>query len=173
MAMAPKMSIMGELIAAGAGRAQVGAEQAPGGLAEAPRLPGFHAERLHDAHAGDGLVQDVLDFGQLVLPPARGGAHPLADAPGRHQDEGHEDHQHPSQLAAQAAPRPCGEEEGEELLQEFGQHGGKRVLHSFDVVDDGRQQRSGGVAAGRTPPSGAGLREYSSLRRSVIMPKPA
>ena len=39
IAMAPKMSIIGELMAAGAHRAQVGAEQPPRGLAEAARSP--------------------------------------------------------------------------------------------------------------------------------------
>ena len=69
----------------GADGAQVGAEQAPGSLAEAARLPRFHAERLHDAHAGDGFVQDVLDLGQLVLTLASGAADPAPDAPRRQQ----------------------------------------------------------------------------------------
>ena len=42
--MAPKMSIIGELMAAAPHRAQVGLEQTAGGLAEAAGLPGFHAE---------------------------------------------------------------------------------------------------------------------------------
>ena len=46
-----------------------------GRLAEAEGLPRLHAEGLDDADAGNGFVQDVLDFGELVLALARGGAY--------------------------------------------------------------------------------------------------
>ena len=55
--------------------AQVGAEQALGGLLEAQNLPQLGVEGLHDAVAGDGLMQNVLNLGQLVLPGAGAGAH--------------------------------------------------------------------------------------------------
>ena len=74
--MAPMMSIIGELMAAALTERRLALEQAPRCLAEAPGLPCLHAEGLHDADAGDGLVQDVLDLGQLVLSVARGRAHP-------------------------------------------------------------------------------------------------
>ena len=60
--------------------AQVGAEQALGRILEAQNLPQLGVERLHDAVAGHGLVQNVLNLGQLVLPGAGAGAHFAADA---------------------------------------------------------------------------------------------
>ena len=60
--------------------AQVGAEQALRRFGEAGNLPGLHAEGFHDAVAGDGLVQNVLNVGQLVLASARGVANPVPDA---------------------------------------------------------------------------------------------
>ena len=51
----------------GADRAQVGAEEPAGGLLEAQRLPQLHVEGFHDAVAGDGFMEDVLDLGELVL----------------------------------------------------------------------------------------------------------
>ncbi len=88
-------------------RAQVGAEQAAGRRAEAGDLPVLHAEGFHDAVAGDGFVQDVLDFGQLVLPAARGAAHPAADFARRINDDGNEQQQHPGQsLCPALRPRP-------------------------------------------------------------------
>ena len=145
MAIAPKMSIIGELIGGGADRAQVGLEQAPGGFAEAPRLPGFHAERLHDAHAGDGFVQDVLDLGQLVLPLR---VVLRTRCPMRRADISTNGTKMTSTQASRPPKRTTttrGEEEGEELLKKLRQHGRNGVLHALDVVDDRRQQRAGRV----------------------------
>ena len=38
-----------------------------------------------------------------------------------------------------------GKEKSEKLLQEFRQHARHGVLHALDVIDDGRDQRAGGV----------------------------
>ena len=62
----------GELMAWMRTAAQVGAEEAAGGLLEAQHLPKLHVEGFDDAVAGDGFVQDVLDLGELVLAAARG-----------------------------------------------------------------------------------------------------
>ena len=63
----------------GAHRAEVGAEETARGLAEAEQLPELHVEGFDDAVAGDGFVQDVLDFGELVLAFAGGLADAAAD----------------------------------------------------------------------------------------------
>ena len=47
--------------------AQVSAEEAAGSFLEAEDLPDFSGEGFDDAIAGDGFVQDVLDFGDAVL----------------------------------------------------------------------------------------------------------
>src|SRR5579883_1302047 len=59
-------------------RTQVRPEQAPRGVAEAPHLPRLHAERLDHADAGDGFMQQIVNFCQLVLAFARGGANAVA-----------------------------------------------------------------------------------------------
>src|SRR5208283_378219 len=129
----------------GAHRTQVCHKKPARGFAETARLPGFHRESLHDADASNGLLQYVLDIGDLVLPFARGGAHPLTDPPRRHDHEGNEDGEHPCQASAQQDHDGRGEQEGEELLQELRQHRGQRVLHPVNVAHDRRQQRAGGV----------------------------
>ena len=129
----------------GAHRPQVRLEQAACSLAETLGLPRLHRERLHDADTGNGLLQNVLDVGDLVLAFAGGGAHPLADAPRRQDDEGNEDGQHPGKASAEQDDHRGGEQEGEELLQEFRHHGGDGVLHPVNVAYDRRQQRAGGV----------------------------
>ena len=129
----------------GAHRAQVRLEQPAGGLAEALRLPRLHREGLHDADAGNGLLQDVLDVSDLVLAFARGGAHALADPPRRHDDEGNKDGEHPGKASAEQDDHGGGEQEGKELLQEFRHHGGNRVLHAVNVAHNRRQQCAGGV----------------------------
>ena len=48
-------------------RVEIRPEETARRLLEARGLPTLHGEGLHDAIAGDGLVQDVLDLGQLVL----------------------------------------------------------------------------------------------------------
>ena len=50
-----------------------------GGLLEAQNLPQLGVEGLHDAIAGDGFVEDVLNLGELVLAGAGAGAHFAAD----------------------------------------------------------------------------------------------
>ena len=92
------MSISGEESDGDANRAQIGAKQAAGGVAEAPHLPVLHAEGFDDTDAGDRLVQDVLDLRQFVLAPASGMPHPGADLARRHENKGHEDQQHQGEL---------------------------------------------------------------------------
>ena len=81
----------------------------------------------------------------FVLALARGGAHTLADAPRRHNNDRHEDDQHPGQASAQHDNHQRSEDEGKELLEKFSQHAGHRELHLLDVVDDRRQQRARGM----------------------------
>ena len=130
----------------GAHRAQVGLEQPPrrhrgsGCVSQASMREG-----LHDAHAGDGFLQDVLDLRQLVLAAAGGGAHAVADPSGRHHHDRDKDDQHPGQASAQQDHHAGSEEEGKKLLQKFRQHRRERKLHPLDVVHDRRQQCAGGV----------------------------
>ena len=124
---------------------QIRPEEPPRCLLEARHLPALHREGLHDAIAGDGLVQDVLDLGQLVLPMPRGVPHASSHPPRRTDDHRHEEEQHPCQLAAHDDDEPRGEDEGKELLQKLREHRRHRVLHALDVIDDGGEDRAGGV----------------------------
>ena len=90
----------------GADRAEIGAEEPLGGLAEAEEFPELHVEGFHDAIAGDGLVQDVLDIGELVLAAAGGAANIAADAEnGPGGDHGQKDRQNPGQACPPARSR--------------------------------------------------------------------
>ena len=126
-------------------RAQICPEEPLGSLAKARHLPGLHAEGLYDPVAGDGFLQDVLDVGQFVLPAARGVPHPASDLSRRVDDERDKQQQHPGKFPPQHDHRDGGEQKGKELLQKFRQHARHGVLHSLDVVDDGRDQRPRGV----------------------------
>ena len=107
---------------------------------EARGLPAFHAEGLDDAVAGDGLVQNVLDLGQLVLPLAGGGAHPPADPAREKTITGTNISSTQANLPPRATTTAGDENQGEELLQELGQHLRSCELNLVDVVDDGRNQ---------------------------------
>ncbi len=85
----------------GADGAQIGFEQTPRCFTEASHLPGLHAEGLHNANAGDGFVQQVMDFGELVLPFASGGADPVSNPAGGQDDERHENNQAPRSAGGQ------------------------------------------------------------------------
>src|SRR5690348_6687020 len=127
-------------------RAQVGSEQPTCRRPEPAHLPLFHAERFHDAVAGNGFVEQVVDVGQLVLTAAGGVAHPPANpARGKNHERDKQD-QDPGQLAAQHDDHAGDKDEGEHLLQEFSQHRGHGVLHALNVVNDGGEQSAGGVA---------------------------
>ena len=86
-------------------------KQAPGCTAKAHCLPGFHAERLHDAVAGDGLVQDVLNVGQLVLTPPGCVANAPADPPRRINNEWDKQNEYPGQSSTQQDDYTGGEDE--------------------------------------------------------------
>jgi hypothetical protein len=101
IAIAPNVSISGELMAAAATDRRLARKQALRRLAESRHFPRFHAEGLHDAVAGDGLMQNVLHVGQLVLPACVWSTDAAADAHGRENDDWDKQQQHPGQLAAQ------------------------------------------------------------------------
>ena len=82
--------------------AQVGAEQATGRFLEAQNLPQLGVERLHDAIAGDGFMQNVLNLGELVLTGAGAGANFPADLARGCDDHRNEQHQRPAELSAQS-----------------------------------------------------------------------
>jgi hypothetical protein len=104
--MAPIESMSGELIAWARTERR---------LARKSRRAAF----FDDAVAGDGLVQDVLDFGELVLAAARGLAYAAANLARGADHNGQEDEQDPGEFAAVADDHDDGEDEGEELLQEL------------------------------------------------------
>ena len=117
-------------------RAQVGAEQALGSPAESGELPGLHAESFHDPIAGNGLVKDVLDVGEFVLAFTRGGAGTSADLARRKNDERNKQDKQPGQLPSQHDDNCHSKNEGEELLQRFGENIRHRELNALNVVDD-------------------------------------
>src|ERR1022692_967512 len=124
---------------------QVGAEQAARRSAKAGNLPLLAVEGLYDAVAGNGLVQDVLDLGKLVLSMPGSAADTGADLARGINDHGNEQQQHPRQVSAQNHNHGGYRQKSEKLLQKLGQHRGHGVLHPLDVVDDGRKQGSGRV----------------------------
>ncbi len=125
--------------------AEVGAEEAFGGAAEALDLPALHAEGFDDAVAGDGFVEDVLDLGELVLPLARGAADAAADFAGGEQDDGDEEEDDPGEPAAVDDDDAGEEEEGEDLLERVAEDAGHGGLDALDVVDEGGEEGAGGV----------------------------
>ena len=138
-------------------QSKIRVEQASRGGAEASYFPVLHAKRLDDPVAGNRLVQNVLDLGQLILAAPCGAAYLPADFSGRVQNGGNEQQQHPSQLPSKSNHYPGQKYEGKKLLQEFRQHTRHRVLHFLDIVDDGREQCAGGVfreKCRRTPQDG-------------------
>ena len=103
-------------------RTQVSAQETLCGSAKAGYLPRFHAECFHNAIARNGFVQDILDFGQLVLSAAGGVADAAANLGGGKQNRGKKKNQHPSKFAAQQDHGGNRENQGEHLLEEFSQH---------------------------------------------------
>ena len=119
MAMAPMVSISGELMDWMRTLRRLARNRRRAALLEAQDLPEFGVECLHDAVAGDGLVQDVLDLGELVLAGAGAGAHFAANLARRGDDHRNKQQQRPAQMAAQRDHQHEADDEGEELLQEF------------------------------------------------------
>ena len=112
---------------------------------EAQYLPQLGVEGLHDAVAGDGLMQDVLNLGQLVLPGAGARPHLAPDFARRSNHHRDKQQQRPAQFSAQADDQHQADEEREKLLEELADHGADRILHAVHVVDQGGENRSGGV----------------------------
>ena len=125
--------------------AQIGAEQPASGRLEAQNLPQFGIEGLHDAIAGDGLMQDVLNLRKLILAGACTRPHFAADFARGCDDDGNEQHQRPAKLSAQANNEDQAHNKGEKLLQEFADHGTERGLHAVHIVDQCRENCSGGM----------------------------
>src|SRR5215469_10753586 len=115
IAMAPKASIMGEF------NANAAADRR---LALNSRRAASRKRRI--SHIS---MQKAVDLGQLVLTFACGDTNLVPDSSRRGDDEGNEDQQHPAQSPAQAEDRDTYENEGEELLQELGQHARHGELH--------------------------------------------
>jgi hypothetical protein len=105
-------------------------------------FPRLHAEGFYDAVAGDGLVENILHVGELILPAARGRPDAPANAHRRKNDERNKQQEHPGKLTAQNHDKDRSKDEGEELLQKLRQHARHGELDPFDVVDDGRDQCS-------------------------------
>ena len=101
-------------------------EQAAGGAAGKQDLPQFGVEGLHDAMAGDGFVEDVLDFRELVLAGAGAGAHLTANFARGGDDDRNEEDERPTEDATEANDKDESDQEGEELLQEFADDGADR-----------------------------------------------
>ena len=67
-----------------------------GRFLEPQNLPQFRIEGLHDAVAGDGLMQNVLNLGKLVLTGARARAHLPADLTCRSYNDRNKQKQEPN-----------------------------------------------------------------------------
>ena len=128
-----------------ADRPQVGAEQAPGSFLEAQNLPEFRGEGLHDAVAGNGFVEDVLDFSHAVLAGAGADSDGAADFASRGDDNRNEKQKGPTEASAKADDDGDSEEEGEGLLEEFAKDGTHGGLHTLHVIDEGGEDGAGGV----------------------------
>ena len=98
IATAPRASISGDEIDCTATDFMFAVSSRLGRAAKALHLPQLHAKRFDDAVAGDGLVDDVLNLCQLVLPTARPSPTLAADPACR---------QIRSQGQTAAAPTPC------------------------------------------------------------------
>ena len=72
MASAPTISISGELTACTATDFRLARKSFLAAAAKAAALPVLHAKGFYDSVAGNALMQNVLDVGQLVLAFARG-----------------------------------------------------------------------------------------------------
>src|SRR5580698_5861283 len=126
----------------GCHRTQVSAEEILRGLAKARDFPGLHAEGFDNAISGDGFMQDILHVSQLVLTGPRSRAYAPADAYRGKNDEWDEQQQYPGKLPPQHDHQHGGKCESKKLLQELRQHARHGELHTLDVVDDGRDQRT-------------------------------
>ena len=100
MAIDPRISISGELIANAATSRRFARNSRRAAARKRSNFPVLHAERLDDAVARNRFVKNVLDFGELVLSAPRRCAHLPADFFGRIQNHGQEQQQHPRQLSA-------------------------------------------------------------------------
>ena len=123
-------------------RSQVGAEEALRRLGKPHALPQFHAESFHNAVAGDGLMQDVLDLGQLILSLAGRTSNSLSDASGRGHDKGYKQQKNPGRPASQAYDHACSGDQDGSLLQKFRQHRRHGKLHLLHVVHGGHRGAS-------------------------------
>src|ERR1022692_3424532 len=148
--MTPKISISGELIAVAATERKFARNRRRAAprkreishfsllKAFTMRLPVMASCRMFwiSVVAGNGLVQDVLDLGKLVLSMPGSAADTGADLARGINDHGNEQQQHPRQVSAQNHNHGGYRQKSEKLQQKLGQHRGHGVLHPLYVVDD-------------------------------------
>ncbi len=151
IATAPRKSISGELIDCTATDRIFRAQQTIRSVAEPAHLPEFHAKRLHNPVPCDRLVHDVLNLGQLVLPCPRRRPHPPPNPSGRAKDDRDKQQQNPRHFAAYQNHYADHEDQREQLLQKVAHHRRHRHLHSLNVVDQRRKQRSRRMLLKKTP----------------------
>ena len=85
-------------------------------------------------------------IGQLVLSLPGGAAYAGSDLARGIDDHGNEQQQHPGQLSAQTPRlRPPREKKVKNCCRNSASTRRHGILHALDVVDDGREQRSGSV----------------------------
>ena len=126
--------------------AQVGAKEPLGSLLEAQDLPQLGVEGLYDAVAGNGFMQNILDFGQLVLAGASARAHLAANLARGGDHDGNEEQKRPAELPAKADDKDQSHDKGEKLLQKLADDRAERNLHAVYVVDERREDGAGGMA---------------------------
>ena len=124
---------------------QIRRPQTVRGAAESLGLMRFGAKGFHDLLAADGLLQDFVQFGGVVL---RFSSRP-ANAPAQphcwHQhDRQHRDtHQRKPPIVLQQDVYQADDDEG--LPQPVGQHAGRGHLNLLDVAHHGRHDPAGGL----------------------------
>src|SRR5262249_35607913 len=122
----------------GAPKTQVGGEQSPRNSAEAATFPALPVKSLYDVIANDSLVQQVLNFGELVLSQPCGVTHLRTNLARRRNHYRNEQDENPGQLSAAYYDDTGQKEKREQLLQELSQDSRHRVLHTLNIVDDRR-----------------------------------
>src|SRR5205807_7916011 len=114
--------------------AQIGPEEISGRPEKAPALPSFHAEGLYNAIAGNGFVENILYFRELVLSFAGRVPYAQPNLPRGEDDEWNKDQKYPGQLASQGHHDQRCKNQGEKLLKELRHHRGERILNLLNVV---------------------------------------
>src|SRR6185437_11030122 len=125
--------------------AEIAALQIPRGDAEAVRFQFLRAECLHHLMAADGLLQNFVEVGCMILNAPRRAANAASNARRGDQNKGEQRETDQSELPIDADQNAEQANGGERLPQPVGENMRGRDLNFFDVVHDGRHHASGRI----------------------------